>query len=177
MLNILAIPGSLRADSSSNMLLKEISRLIPSNVTLTPCKTIGELPAFNDPATAPPIVTEFREMVSKADAILIVTPEYAFGIPGALKNAIDWTVGTGEFVSKPLSLITASSSGEQGHAAMLLVLKAISANVIMEASLLIGGIRSKLDKAGSIKDQETRSRLSNAINVLIDYLHEQTERS
>lgn len=164
-MKILAIPGSLRANSSSNKVLQAIADMMPSEVNFTTYKEMESLPHFNDPEEAPEVVLRFREAIKESDAVLICTPEYAFGVPGALKNALDWTVGSGEFIDKPVALITASSQGQYGHAALLLILGAISANVIHEASLLISFIRAKLDDSG-IKDPETTTRLREAIHHL-----------
>jgi chromate reductase len=156
---ILALPGSLRQHSSSNLILRAITTLAPNDVEIEWFAGLGDLPHFNDPEMDPSAVYEFKQKIKEADAVLICTPEYAFGIPGSLKNAIDWCVGTGEFVDKPVSLVTASSQGEKGHAAMLLVLSAISANVIDESSLLISFVRAKIDKEGNVKDPDLLDRL------------------
>jgi chromate reductase len=92
MINILAIPGSLRAKSSSNFILKAIIGLAPPGVSIEMFDGVGMLPHFNDPETAPEVVISFREKIKAANAVLICTPEYAFGVPGSLKNALDWTV-------------------------------------------------------------------------------------
>ena len=154
MTRILALSGSLRQNSSSNLILHAITSLAPNDVAIERYDSLGDLPHFNDPEADPASVQAFKRKIREADAVLICTPEYAFGIPGTLKNAIDWCVGTGEFVSKPVGLVTASSQGEKGHAALLLVLSAISANVIDESSLLLSFVRAKIDKEGNVKDQE-----------------------
>jgi chromate reductase, NAD(P)H dehydrogenase (quinone) len=152
MIRILAISGSLRASSSSNLLLQAFSELLPEHMTLQTSDAGASLPPFNDPEALPASVVAFHKAIGEADAILICTPEYAFGIPGALKNALDWTVGTGDFFRKPVAVITASSSGEKGHAALLLVLEALSADVIPQATVVIPGIRTKFDNTGKVKD-------------------------
>jgi NAD(P)H-dependent FMN reductase len=154
MIRILAIPGSLRASSSSNLLLKAFSEILPQDMTLRVSDATASLPPFDDPATLPSGVIEFHATIREADAILICTPEYAFGIPGALKNALDWTVGTGDLYQKPVAIITASSSGDKGHAALLLVLEALSAQVIPQANVVIPGIRTKFDNTGKVKDPD-----------------------
>src|SRR5687768_18549429 len=93
MTKILAIPGSLRANASSNLILKAIISFVPKDSSIEVYDSVGTLPHFNDPGQVPPEVTAFKEKIRKADAVLICTPEYAFGIPGSLKNALDWTVG------------------------------------------------------------------------------------
>lgn len=152
-LTLLAIPGSLRARSSSHVVLQIIAGMIPDHVTFVQYDGVGTLPHFDDRDDVPAEVTDFRARVAEANAVLICTPEYAHGIPGSLKNALDWTVSSGEFVNKPVGLITASSSGEYGHPALLEVLRAISAHVIDEATLLIPNIRSRFDQQGSFKDE------------------------
>ena len=166
MIRILAIPGSLRLNSSSNLILNEILLFAPANSKIEVYQGIGSLPHFNDADDVPSEVAEFRQRIRTSDAVLICTPEYAFGIPGSLKNALDWTVGSGEFVDKPVALITASSQGEKGHAAMKLVLTAISARLIEDASMVISFVRSKLDPAGKIKDEALANSLKKAIQIL-----------
>jgi len=166
-IKILAIPGSLRANSSSNQILKSVLGFAPRDVLIEVYDGVGTLPHFNDPTEAPESVLEFRNKVRQADAVLICTPEYAFGIPGSLKNALDWTVSSSEFVDKPVGLITASSQGEKGHAAMILVLTAISSNLILDATLLISFVRAKLDANGNIKDQALADQLKQAVDNLV----------
>jgi chromate reductase, NAD(P)H dehydrogenase (quinone) len=169
-MKILALSGSLRADSSTNSLLQKLAGFLPGHVTFQISDAPGKLPHFNDAENTPESVQSFRHELAHADAVVICTPEYAFGIPGTLKNALDWTVGSGDFVNKPVSLITASLSGERGHAALLLVLEAISAKVIPAATLLIGGIRAKIGKDGNFKDPNTESMIRTALDELIRYL-------
>lgn len=168
MTKILAIPGSLRANASSNLILKTIISFVPKDSSIEVYDSVGTLPHFNDPDQVPPEVTAFKEKIRKADAVLICTPEYAFGIPGSLKNALDWTVGSGEFVEKPVALVTASSQGEKGHAAMLLVLTAISARIIDESTLVIPSVRARLDTHGNIRQKELEERLKAAVHHLVN---------
>src|SRR5690349_20688970 len=100
-IKILAISGSLRANSSNSIVVRFLSTLMPSNISYSIYGGLGSLPHFNDSEEAAPAVIEFRKRVAEADGIIICSPEYAFGVPGSLKNAIDWTVGSGEFVNKP----------------------------------------------------------------------------
>ena len=166
MVKILAIPGSLRQNSSSNYILKAILSVASEDTTVEVFEGVGTLPHFNDPEEMPGAVIEFREKLKQSDAVLICTPEYAFGIPGSLKNALDWTVASGDFVDKPVGLITASSQGEKGHAALLLVLTAISATVIDGATLLIPFVRAKLDKTGHVKDNSLLEQLAQVVQNL-----------
>ena len=168
MIKILAVPGSLRVNSSSHHILNAISGMMPTGASLDIFDGVGYLPHFNDATEVPESVARFREKIRMADAVLICTPEYAFGVPGSLKNALDWTVSSGEFMDKPVGLVTASSQGERGHAALLLILTAISASVIDDAALLIPSVRSKLDVNGLIKDPRVSESLSKVAKALID---------
>jgi chromate reductase, NAD(P)H dehydrogenase (quinone) len=167
MINILAIPGSLRLNSSSNQILNAIVALTPKDVSIEIFKGVGYIPHFNDAEDTPEAVAVFREKIKNADAVLICTPEYAFGVPGSLKNAIDWTVSSGEFIDKPLGFITASTHGEKGHAAMRFIFTAIPAKVIDDALLLISFVRSKLDAAGNVKDPVVLNDLNKVLFSLI----------
>jgi len=95
---------------------------------------------------------------------LICTPEYVFSIPGALKNALEWTVGTSDFDSKPVALITASSAGEKTHESLFLVLKTIGADLTENTALLVSGARTKVNSEGEISDAATLE----AISLLIE---------
>lgn len=131
---------------------------------------LGDLPHFNpdlDNDTPPALVVAWRDQLKNADAVLICTPEYAFGVPGSLKNALDWTVSSGEFVDKPTALITASSVGSNGHAALLLTLGAITANVPEDGKLLIPFVRTKVNSDGSITDAEILASLQKVLDALL----------
>ena len=167
MTKILAIPGSLRPNSSSNHILNELVSFVPSNATIEIYRGIGSLPHFNDAEEPSASVVDFRDRVREADVVLICTPEYAFGIPGSLKNAIDWTVSSAEFYNKPVGLVKAATHAEKGHAAMMLVLTAINAMIIEDASILISYVRSKLDSAGKIKDEGLSKALKKVVENLI----------
>lgn len=167
MINILAIPGSLRAQSASNQILNALLAMAPENVSIELYAGVATLPHFNDADDVPEAVAAFRNKVRDADAVLICTPEYAFGVPGSLKNALDWTVSSGEFIDKPVGLITASSQGEKGHAALLLILTAISSKIVADACLLISFVRSRLDNTGKIKDPQVARDLGKALAALI----------
>ena len=167
MIKILAIPGSLRKNSSSNKILSAVISMAPAGVSIDLFDGVGKLPHFNDSEEADSHVEEFRTKINAADAVLICTPEYAFGVPGSLKNALDWTVSSGEFIDKPVGLITASSQGEKGHAALLLILTAISSKVVYDATLLISFVRSTLDAEGRIKNPQVSSDLNRVLHALV----------
>jgi chromate reductase len=112
-MKIIAICGSLRAQSSNLALLRAAAK-IAAEVQIY--DGLGKLPHFNpdddaEGATLPAAVAELRAMLEDADGILISSPEYAHGVPGALKNALDWLVSDGALVDKPVAVINASPVG------------------------------------------------------------------
>ncbi|GGA98240.1 NADPH-dependent FMN reductase [Puia dinghuensis] len=103
----------------------------------------------------PQEVVDFRRRLEAAAGVVICTPEYAHGVPGSLKNAIDWTVATCEFSHKPTVLITASTDGQYGHKALLETLRVIEAENIDRLQLLIPFARTKINGEGRITDGDT----------------------
>jgi chromate reductase len=172
-INIFAISGSLRPNSCNAAIINKVAAMAPPNVKVNLYSGLANLPHFNpeldtDTPLAP--VAGLRKQLREADAVLICTPEYAFGVPGSLKNALDWTVSSGEFVDKHVALITASSVGESAHASLLLTLGAISAQVADGAKLLIPFIRTKVNSDGTITDEETLKALKKVLNTLIEVI-------
>jgi NAD(P)H-dependent FMN reductase len=112
---------------------------------------------------------QMRKLLNAADGVLICTPEYAFGVPGSLKNALDWTVSSGEFYRKPVVAISASPSptgGDKAHASLLLTLMALGANVPEGGKLMIPAVGKKLNSNGEVSDPETRQALSSVLDAL-----------
>jgi chromate reductase len=156
--SIFAIPGSLRSGSSNHAILNHIGKLLRPDYNYFIYDSLAAIPPFDpglDNEQPPEAVAELRSFITNADAIIICTPEYAYGVPGQLKNALDWMVSSSSFVDKPVALITASLGGEAAHAAMQLILGALSAKVIPEATLLVQFVRSKVNADGVIVDGET----------------------
>lgn len=170
MKKIFAICGSTRQNSVSLELLKIIATFEKETIELQIFTQIDYLPHYNpdidNPEKTPIFITEFRRKLKEADGILICTPEYAMGVPGTLKNALDWTVSSMEFSQKPTALITASASGEKGHQSLLETLKVIEAKIDENTSLLISTPKTKI-KDGIITDDETLKRVKSVIQNLI----------
>jgi chromate reductase, NAD(P)H dehydrogenase (quinone) len=169
MKTILAICGSTRQNSINLELLHIINDLFKEQIDVKIFTQIADLPHFNpdlDNENPPINILEFRDLLRKSDAILICTPEYAMGVPGTLKNALDWTVSSMEFSHKPTALITASSLGEKGHPALLETLKVIESDIDESTQLLISVPRTKI-KEGIITDAKTHEEIVNLIKNLI----------
>ncbi len=172
-MRILAISGSLRASSTNTLLVRAIMRLAPDNMEFTLYEGLGDLPHFSpdlDSEDAAPAVAILRRQLQASDGVLICTPEYAYGVPGSLKNALDWTVSSGEFVGKPVVAISASPSllgGDKAHASLLLTLSALSANIVEGGTLIIPLIRTKMNANGELTDPTTIEALKSVLNALV----------
>ncbi|HTN00027.1 MAG TPA: NAD(P)H-dependent oxidoreductase [Pedobacter sp.] len=172
-LKILAISGSTRKSSSNLNLIKAIADLTSATFEVNVFDGLTDLPHFNpdvDNENVAEEVTDFRRQLSAADGILICTPEYAIGVPGTLKNAIDWTVSSMEFSKKPVALITASLSGEKAHQSLLGTLLIIEAKMTTDTQLLISFVKTKVTDNFKITDQKTLNdvlRLTHSLKEII----------
>jgi chromate reductase len=164
-IKILAISGSLRPQSSSHKILQLAAALMPENVAVIESVSIGTLPHFDGAEKPPAAVTEFLDQVKIADGVLICLPEYAFGVPGSLKNALDWTVGNGEFAQKNVAYITAATSGEKAHESLGFTLTAMAS--VISGALLIPHIRARLTPEGTPKDPALTESLRDIVNGLL----------
>jgi NAD(P)H-dependent FMN reductase len=109
---------------------------MPGHVKLTIYDRLGNLPHFNpeiDTEFPPPPVSDFRSQLNNSAGVIISTPEYAHGIPGVLKNALDWLVASGELYEKPVALFSASPRGRFAHASLIETLIVMMARLIPEA--------------------------------------------
>src|SRR5690349_18700927 len=118
-MRILAISGSLRATSTNTAALKAAALIAPAPIKIALFDAIGSLPLFNPDAELdmPSSVAAFRAAVGAADGLLIASPEYAHGVSGVIKNALDWLVSGEEFVNKPVALINASPRATHAYEA------------------------------------------------------------
>jgi chromate reductase len=172
-MHLLAFGGSLRAVSTTGKILRAAASLAPAGVTVSFYEGLADLPHFSpeqDTMPAPASVMELRQALARADGVLFCTPEYAYGVPGAFKNALDWTVSTTVFTGKPVAVISASPSfmgGDKAHASLLLTLTALNCTIVEEASLLVAGVRSKLSAEGDVTDAATRQQLREVVAALV----------
>ena len=151
-MKILAISGSLRATSNNTALLRAVARLAPTDIDVELFGDLGNLPLYNpDMETAdPPVVARFRAQLLAADAVLIASPEYAHGITGAMKNALDWMVGCEAFVNKPVALLNASPRAVHAQASLKETITVMSALVVEEASISVPILGSRLGEEGMV---------------------------
>ena len=168
-MRILAICGSLRARSSNRAALEAAKLLAPPSMAIELFEGLDALPYFNpdQEAEAPPAaVLAWREAIGQADALLICSPEYARGVAGVLKNALDWLVGAFEFPDKPVAVINASQRAVHADAALRLTLETMSARLVAEASITLPLLGRNLDAAGIVADRELAVPLQAALAAL-----------
>jgi NAD(P)H-dependent FMN reductase len=169
-LRVLAICGSLRAASSNRALVEAATLLAPGGVEVSMYQQLDRLPAFNpdlDAEVPPPIVAEFRSALHNCDAVLISSPEYAHGVPGVLKNALDWVVSSGEFIDKPVAVVNASARATHAWRSLTETLTVMSARVIDDASITVPLDGKRLDGSGIAADADLAPLLMAALKQLI----------
>ena len=139
---LLTVSGSLRSGSSNTALLGAAAIVAPAMVTVLAFDGLAALPAFSpdleeSAGPVPNAVADWRAALAAADAVLISSPEYAHGMPGVLKNALDWVVGSGELVGKRVGVLSASSASRFAHPQLVEVLSVMSAAMVAEATVVL----------------------------------------
>ena len=165
-MKIIAISGSLRATSLNTAVLQAAGRLAPAGVTVEILEGIGNLPFFNsdlDGDRLPREVAGFRAAIGAADGLLISSPEYARGVAGVMKNALDWLVGSFEFPNKPVMLINTSPRATHALAALTVTLETMSARLVKDASITLPLLGTANDAASIAANAELAAPLRNAL--------------
>ncbi len=165
---ILAISGSLRAASSNTRVLNVLSQLAPPHLEITLCPLLGELPFFNpdlDTETPPHRVLDWRATLHKADAVLICSPEYAHGVPGVLKNALDWIVSSGELMHKPVALLNLSLQSTHAQNSLRETLSVMMANVIENDAFHLALPSNRIDADTLLSDAAFSEKLQKVLDV------------
>ena len=171
---LLAMSGSLRLASTNTTLLQAAQALAPEDVTITLYGHLGDLPHFNpdDEFDQFEAVVDLRAQVENADGLIISCPEYAHGVPGSFKNALDWLVGGSEFYEKPVAFFNTSGRGVHAQAALREIIKTMSGRIIDEACLTLPFIGKKFSRQQLETDRELadliRSKIQSYISTLRD---------
>ena len=169
-MKVLAISGSLRATSSNAAVLRAAGSVAPAGTEIVFYDGLGGLPPFSpdldvDPIPAP--VAALRAQIAAVDAIAISSPEYAHGMPGSLKNALDWLVSAVEPIGKPVLLVSASPSGAaHAHAQLLEVLRTMSMQVMDGRAHVFSS--AKLDAHGKVTSPEILAVLATGVAQLAE---------
>jgi chromate reductase, NAD(P)H dehydrogenase (quinone) len=164
-MKILAISGSLRAASTNTALLRAAALLAPAGVEIDLYRGLGDLSHFNPDLedAEPPAVTDLRARVREAGGLLFAVPEYAHGVPGALKNLLDWLVGGEEFIYKPIALFNASPRATHAQASLRETIRTMSGQIVEEASIPVPLLGRALDPGSIVADPELSVPLREAV--------------
>ena len=167
-MKILAISGSLRAASLNSALLRAAARIAPPEFDIELFRRLGDLPLFNPDLDAETVETVqmLRRRIVAADALLIASPEYAHGVTGAMKNALDWMVGNESFVRKPVALLNASPRARHAQAALRETVSTMSALVVDEASITLPILGSGFDEDAIVRHTQIRTALLDSLHAL-----------
>lgn len=172
-LTLLAFSGSLRAASTNTALLNAAKMLVGPDVNIDIATSLGALPHFNPDldrlhAELPEPVAALRRLVGASDGVLIASPEYAHGVPGTLKNALDWLVSGPEVPGKPVAVLSATTRGAHAHAALIEVLRTMSATVVAAASVDLPLVGTALTAGEIAADPRSAQMIRAGLQAFVD---------
>lgn len=175
-IRILGVSGSLRRESSNRAALRAATMLVPEGATLEAFELDG-IPVFNqDQDQDPPSrVVELKRRIREANAILFVTPEYNYSLPGVLKNAIDWAsrpYGDNAWNGKPAAIMGASPGAigtvrAQYHLRQILVF--LNMFPINQPEVLIANASARFDREGNLTDKATKDFIRQLLRNLVEW--------
>ncbi|MEY4518227.1 MAG: hypothetical protein RLZZ499_826 [Cyanobacteriota bacterium] len=174
-MQILAISGSLRTKSSNSAVLQAASILAPEQIEIILYSGLANLPHFNPDLDCEPLPDEvifLRQQIKSSDAIMISSPEYAHGVPGSLKNALDWLVSSTEFPGKLVALINTNPRATIALNSLTEILVTMSAQIVEPANLTLNLAGRDLNAEGIVADEELSKSLSKAIALLAEAIVE-----
>jgi NAD(P)H-dependent FMN reductase len=169
MKNVVALIGSAATGSTNHKLIEFIQAESLNIFQITVFDRLKCLPHFDPDRSlkdVPAIIADLRSLLQNADGVIICTPEYIFSVPSGLKNVVEWFVATTIFSNKPVGLITASTSGLKAHEELQLIMHTLMATFTTETTMLIQGIKGKVDAQGNIINKQTRNSLLKFIESL-----------
>jgi chromate reductase, NAD(P)H dehydrogenase (quinone) len=171
-LRVLAISGSLRRSSTNTAALEALALLAPENVKVLLYRNLAKLPPFNpdddlEDRPKPEPVETLRALVNASDALVIAAPEYAHGLPGALKNALDWLVASETFAGKLTALINTSPRAFHAQAALREILSTMAARLTPEAFASISLTGKTMKAEDILADPVCTRRLTESLEALI----------
>jgi chromate reductase len=170
-IRILTISGSLRARSINSEVLAALELVAEVEAGFERYEGLASLPHFNpdldrEGAIPPPAVAGLRQAVAGAQAVVICSPEYAHGVPGSLKNALDWLVSGPEIVHKPVGVLNASEHSRHAQAQLIETLRTMSTVIVPEACITLPINGRKLDAAAIAQDPTLGGALRAAVEAL-----------
>ena len=170
-MRLVAISGSLRAQSSNGELLRALARLVAPDTDIEIYDGLATLPHFNpdldqEGMALPAPVRELRRKIAGADGLVISSPEYAHGVPGSLKNVLDWLVSDAAMIGKPIALLNASARSTFAHPQLAETLRTMSTALIAEASVTVPLDGRRLDAAAIAADASLAATIRQALDAL-----------
>lgn len=171
-IRVLAISGSLRAASINGAFCRAAAQLAPVGADVIVFSGLGELPLFNPDLEAdiPPEVMALRQAVQQADALLIASPEYAHGVSGAMKNALDWLVSFEGFVGKPVAVVNTSPRAHHAYEALLETLRTMSATLIADSCSAIQLLGACTTEAEMLKSPTVAAQIRGVVAGIAGFL-------
>jgi len=165
---ILGLSGSLRAASINSMLLRATALLAPPGIKVSIFDGMGQLPLFNPDLEArpPASVIEFLKAIAEADALLIASPEYAHGVTGTIKNALDWLVGFEPFASKFVAVLKSSPRAHHADAALRETLRTMAALIVEPASISIPLLGAGLDESAIVNTPAIATEIQSSLRAI-----------
>ncbi|RWM15613.1 MAG: NAD(P)H-dependent oxidoreductase [Mesorhizobium sp.] len=174
MIEILAISGSLRAASTNSALVAALAANAPADCRVTVYDGLGRLPIFNpddEGERTPREASDLIEAVTRADSVIVSCPEYAHGVPGGMKNALDWLVSRDAAVGKPAMLVHASPRSLYARAALAEIMRTMSFTLYEEAALEIALLGKKPPEVEAILAKaENRLAMREAVQAFISFI-------
>jgi chromate reductase, NAD(P)H dehydrogenase (quinone) len=168
---LLALSGSLRAASTNTATLEALGALAPPGVEIVIYRDLGALPHFNpddDETAPPPAVAALRALVGSAAGLIIAAPEYAHGVPGAFKNALDWLVASDAFPGKPVAMINTAPRSFHAQSALRETLATMSARLIPEAFVALPLTGKMVDAADIAANPRFAAALRAALDAFVE---------
>ena len=164
-IRILALSGSLREASYNSAAIEAMQVLAPDNIEIDIC-SIGDLPLFNPDREGEriPSLDKLVQALKNSDGLIIASPEYAHGVSGPMKNALDWLVSGVEFPYKLIMLINTSPRALHAQESLREILKTMSGIVVEKASVSIPLLSSELGVSGIVKNIEMSNTLMAGLN-------------
>lgn len=170
----MGISGSLRASSTNTILLSAATKLPIEGAQLAISRLLGDLPLFNPDLEVAnePSVLQWTQVMRSADGIVLCTPEYARGYPGALKNAFDWLVGGDGFVEKPFMFLSASSRAQLSKSSLTTVLETMSGVYMQQADATIPLLGTQLTVEDILVDAAYKDAICSALTTFCHLIRE-----
>jgi chromate reductase len=177
-MRVLGIPGSLRAASYNRALLRAAIDVAPAGMTIDVFERLRDIPSYDADVEAtgdPEPVAAFKAAIRAADALLIATPEYNYGVPGVLKNAIDWASRpprNSVLNRKPAAIMGATPGGTGTARAQLALRQSFvftDTYVLPQPEMLVARAHDKVDASGRLTDEPTRQHMRKLLDALIGW--------